>query len=178
MAEIIRCYREEIPAVRFVGKRYGDEDRVNGSFGAKWGEWFVNGWFGQLETHAQGKLGALYDNGDAYLGLMHCKKNEPFAYWIGVFLPAGTPVPEGFEAVDFAAGSVGTCWIYGSENGDNLYGMHDACMAKLRENGMELRDDFGDGKEDYWFFERYACPRFTTPDEHGKVILDYCAYII
>ena len=28
-------------------------------------------------------------------------------------------------------------------------------------------------KEDDWCFERYNCPRFTTPDEKGNVILDY-----
>ena len=28
-------------------------------------------------------------------------------------------------------------------------------------------------KEDDWCFERYNCPRFTTPDEEGNVILDY-----
>lgn len=26
---------------------------------------------------------------------------------------------------------------------------------------------------DDWCFERYSCPRFTTPDAEGSVILDY-----
>ena len=27
------------------------------------------------------------------------------------------------------------------------------------------------------YFERYACPRFTTPDENGNIILDICFYL-
>lgn len=34
-----------------------------------------------------------------------------------------------------------------------------------------------DEKGAYWFFERYCCPRFTTPDEQGNIILDICHYI-
>lgn len=26
-------------------------------------------------------------------------------------------------------------------------------------------------------FENGLCPRFTTPDENGNVILDYCFYV-
>lgn len=41
IAEIIKVYKEHLPAVRFIGKRYtntdGDKD---GGFGYKWEEWF------------------------------------------------------------------------------------------------------------------------------------------
>lgn len=47
--EIVKTYRQSIPAVRFIGKKYGDGDRVNGGFGQQWGEWFQNGWFDVLE---------------------------------------------------------------------------------------------------------------------------------
>jgi len=33
--------------------------------------------------------------------LMRCKDGEPFEYWIGMFMPANTVVPEGFAYVDF-----------------------------------------------------------------------------
>lgn len=49
MVEIINVYRQSIPAMRFIGKKYGDSDRVDGGFGAKWGEWFGNGWFTAIE---------------------------------------------------------------------------------------------------------------------------------
>jgi hypothetical protein len=47
--EIIKTYKEHFPAIRLIGKRYTDADRANGSFGAQWAEWHVNGWFDPLE---------------------------------------------------------------------------------------------------------------------------------
>jgi hypothetical protein len=43
---------------------------------------------------------------------------------------------------------------------------HDMCLEELKALGYKR-------KEDDWCFERYNCPRFTTPDEKGNVILDY-----
>jgi predicted transcriptional regulator YdeE len=165
MFEIVKVYRESLPSLRLIGKRYTDSDRVNGSFGSKWGEWFANGYFEPLE-----KLGSLPENEGAYLGCMHCV-NE-FEYWIGMFFAEGTPVPEGYSYVDIPKGDIGTCWIYGREDNGEIYGSepHNMCMDKMKEAGWELA-------EDPWFFERYNCPRFTTPDENGKVILDYAVYL-
>lgn len=167
MAEIIKCFKEHLPALRLIGKRYIDSDRdSHGSFGNKWGEWFKNGWFSEIE-----KLGALPENGDAYLGAMKCI-NGKFVYWIGMFFPAETTVPEGFAYADIPEGDIATCYIYGREDSGELYGLeaHNACMEEIAKKGWKLQ-------KDPWFFERYNCPRFTTPDEHGKVILDYCAYV-
>ena len=96
-----------------------------------------------------------------------------------MFFPENTPVPEGFAFADIPEGEVGLCWIYGNPDNDNMYSMHDICMEKLREQGMgEFRDDFaGELNSWYWFFERYNHPRFTTPDEKWKVILDYGMYL-
>lgn len=41
MAEIIKAFRENIPTMRFIGKKYDN-------FG-HWGEWWQNGWFDLLE---------------------------------------------------------------------------------------------------------------------------------
>ena len=43
---------------------------------------------------------------------------------------------------------------------------HDMCLEELKALGYKR-------KEDDWCFERYNCPRFTTSDEKGNVILDY-----
>ena len=69
MADIVKMYRQELPAFRFIGKKYGDGDRVNGGFGSQWGEWFQNGWFEALEKLPGGGE-ALCEDGSAYLGLM------------------------------------------------------------------------------------------------------------
>jgi hypothetical protein len=93
MAEIIKVYKEHLPALRFIGKRYTENDRVNGGYGHKWGEWFQNNWFSPLE-----KSGSAGDIENGYLGFMRCYPN--FEYWIGVFLPPDTNIPEGYDFID------------------------------------------------------------------------------
>ena len=49
MAEIVKCYKEHLPALRLIGKRYTDSDRIGGSR-CKMGEWFQNGWFAESKN--------------------------------------------------------------------------------------------------------------------------------
>lgn len=166
MAEIIKVYRESLPSLRLIGKRYTNSDRgADGGFAGTWGEWFEKGYFKPLE-----ELGSLPENEGASVGCMRCV--DEFEYWIGMFFPEGTSVPEGYEFVDIPAGDIGTCWIYGRADNGELYGMeaHDRCMEKLREAGWQLAAN-------PWFVERYNYTRFVKPDEKGNVILDYCAYL-
>ena len=98
-----------------------------------------------------------------------------FEYWIGMFLPAGTAVPEGYESVDLEAGDVGVCWSRGRADDGSLYGMHGACERALGEKGMGDFRKAEDGRA--YFFERYNHPRFDERDEQGNVILDYGIYL-
>ena len=166
MTEIIKAYRQSIGALRFIGKKYSDSDRVNGMFGAKWGEWFENGWFGVIEKQTGESLKSIYEDGDAYIGLMRDQNGE-FEYWIGIFMPENTDVPDGFSYIDFAKSELGVCWVYGKE--ETVYFLEGKCGERLIAEGFEIVSE--------WCFERYACPRFTTPDEKGNVILDVCFYI-
>jgi predicted transcriptional regulator YdeE len=170
-AEIIKTYKEHLTSLRFIGKRYTNADRIGG-FGHKWGEWFENGWFTILE-----QLGELKDIENGYLGFMRCNGNDAentFEYWIGMFFPVNTTVPEGFAHIDLDESDVAICWIKGKED-DGIYGMHDACIYKFQENGM---GNFkSDDKNRACFFERYNCPRFTQPDDKSNVILDYGIYL-
>lgn len=170
MTEIIKAYRQSVPALRFIGKKYGDSDRVNGGFGKQWGDWFEQGLFGIIEAKIKGSLKTVYEDGDAYIGLMRWKDGEPFEYWIGIFAPEGTEVPEGFDYRDFPASDLGVCWVYG----DDVYCKEDECAKRLSSEGYKV---IPDGEGAYWFFERYCCPRFTSPDEKGFRILDICHYI-
>lgn len=171
-AEIIKIYKEHLPRLRFVGKRYAEADRKGGGYAHKWAEWFANGWFADLA-----QLGMVKGVENGYVGLMRCDVSvcaDTFEYWIGLFFPPQTDAPAGYEAIDIDEGDVGLCWIKGREDG-GLYAMHDACIAKFREGGM---DRFRRDRENrVCFFERYNCPRFTQPDEDGKVILDYGVYL-
>lgn len=172
MAEIINVYRQTIPAMRFIGKKYTDDERIKGSFSAKWDEWFKNDWFTTIEKCINVKTKEVYPDGDAYIGLMRWKKGEPFEYWIGIFMPESTQVPEEFNYIDFPKSELGVCWVCG-KNGD-VYCKEDKCAERLGEEGYKIIPDENGA---YWFFERYCCPRFTTPDEQGNIVLDICHYI-
>ena len=166
MAEITKVFREEIPAMRFIGKKYPD-------FGGWWGEWFANGWFDEIEKAMGGTEAILkiWENGGGYIGLERRSESQPFEYWIGMFTPAETKVPDGFDHIDFIEVGLGTCWIYGKEN--DVHNTSD-CRSAVENTGMELWKDERGG---VWSFENCLCPRFTTPDEQGNVILDYCYFV-
>ena len=74
----------------------------------------------------------------------------------------------GYEFVDISPRRYAVLWKRGDEYNGELYGLeaHNLCLEELQRNGWVRR-------EDDWCFERYNCPRFTTPDAEGRVILDY-----
>lgn len=166
MAEVIKVYKEEIPAMRFIGKKYHD---FNG-----WGEWWANGWFDVVEKSMGGvdNILSIWENGAAYVGLECRKEGELLEYWIGMFAPAGTEVPEGFECIDFEKSNLGTCWIYGKE--DEVHSICWKCWEYIQNEGMEIATNENGVVIS---FENCLCPRFTTPDEKGNVILDYCYFV-
>ena len=174
-AEIVKIYRQSVGPMRFIGKKYENKDRVNGTFGAKWCEWFNNGWFGMIEKQYAGNLSEdlkkIYEDSGYYVGMRRYKKGEPYEYWIGILMPANTPVPEGFQHIDFPKSDIGVCWVYGKE--PQIYQLCGKCEATLKEKFEFVPDEKGA----YWSFERYASPRFTKPDEKGNVILDICHFI-
>lgn len=166
MAEIIKVFREEIPAMRFMGKKYHDY--------SGWGEWFANGWFDTVENSmgGTGKILEIWENGGAYVGLECRKDGELLEYWIGMFTPENTEVPEGFSYLDFPQADLGTCWIYGRE--EDVHGSIVKCRESLRSAGMEPGVDENGVERS---FENCLCPRFTTPDDKGNIILDYCYFL-
>ena len=166
MAEIIKAYKQAFPAMRFIGKKYSD--------GSHWGEWFENDWFTVVENSMGGEVMVhqVYEDGDAYIGLMRTKEGEPFEYWIGEFVLPDTIVPEGFLFIDFPESELGVTWIYGQES--EVFGIEGECYDKITQAGMQIKSA-PDGAT--WAFERYGCPRFTTPDENGNIILDYCFFV-
>ncbi len=152
--KILEVKRESFPTTRMIGKKYAQSPN--------WGEWWQNDWFSVLE-----EIGPLPINGDAYIGAVHIVNGMP-EYWIGMFFPADTKVPDGFDFVDMEALEYAVCYLSDKEGSSDFFTMetHNMCLDKLKTFGFKR-------KEDDWCFERYNCPRFTTPDEKGNVILDY-----
>ncbi|MCH5262494.1 MAG: hypothetical protein J1F42_06240 [Lachnospiraceae bacterium] len=156
--QILRVEQESCPATRFIGKRYADN--VN------WEEWWSNNWFDVLES-----IPSLPINDNGYIGAVHIVDGVP-EYWIGMFFSVDTDVPSGFEYIDIEPLNYAVFYLYGRENSSEFYTMktHDMCLEELKVHNLKR-------KEDDWCFERYNCPRFTTPDANGNVILDYAVSI-
>ncbi len=156
--QIAEVKRESAPAMKLIGKKYDQNPN--------WDEWWQNDWFPMLEKQER-----LPINGDAYIGAVHIVNGMP-EYWIGMFFPADTEVWDGFESIDMEASEYAVCYLSGKDNSGDFYTMdtHNRCLEKLTLLGFKR-------KEDGWCFERYNCPRFTSPDELGNVILDYAIAI-
>jgi len=178
MFEINKIYRQSVGRLRFVGKKYENADRANGTFGvkSKWDEWFENGWFEAIESKINGNPGDTCEDGGAYIGLMRNKSGE-HQYWIGMFTPENTEIPEGFEYIDFPESELDVCWVCGKaehvrmNEGIELF---ERCNERLKKEGMSHVHD----KENVCYtFERYALPRSAEPDEKGNIILDICFYM-
>jgi hypothetical protein len=99
MYSIIKSFREELPPFKFIGLKYGDEDRINGSFADKWNLWFEKQLFNPLENLADNTWKSTYPESDSYIGLMRYKKDEPFEYWIGKLFPKNTVTPNTYNEV-------------------------------------------------------------------------------
>lgn len=163
--KILETRREHYPAVKLVGKRYTNADRdALGTFGAQWSQWFENDWFSCLSG---GGLPAVSDD---FVGVMR-QSEAGFEYWIGMLKAPDDPVPRGFAAVEIPEGDLGVCLVYGRE-GPDLFGMEacSACHQAWAERGWIPAPGA-------WYMERYNCPRYTTPDPAGNVILDTCVWL-
>ena len=175
--KVVKAYRQSVPATRFIGIKYGDEDRIDGhgGFGEQWGEWHKNGRFEFLEANCPK---ADFEDAEACIGLMRWKGDkgdedfEPFQYWVGKFFAEGAEIPEGYDYADFPASDLGVGWLCGKDS--YIYAKEHLAADSCGKQGMKI---IPDAEGAYWFFERYVCPRFTQPDKKGKKTLDICHYI-
>jgi len=178
MFEIIKVYTQSINPLKFIGKKYDNADRTDGTFevASKWSEWFENGWFKLIEKQITNNPDDTYEDIGAYIGLLRNKSGEQYQYWIGMFVPENTETPKGFTHINFPKSEIGVCWVYGKEEHISMNGSLDIfhqCKDRLEKDGTHHVHD----KDNVcWAFERYTCPRFTTPDEKGNVILDICFF--
>lgn len=143
-AKVTHTERIPLPAMTLIGRT-----------GTNWGQWWGNGWFNVLENLAVKPLDP------DYLGVTAAE------YWIGMLFPAGTPAPEGFQTLSIPASDYALLYLCGKEGAPDMYGP-DAlrlCAQAMEAQGMTQAPGA--------VLERYNCPRFTTPDAEGNVIIDY-----
>lgn len=163
MAKIINKEQVEFSELKLIGLKYGSS--LNG-YGSKWQEWFEKDLFSKIENL---KSDNYHD--DSYIGLMKWEDNNysNYEYWIGVFKDVNTEVPEGFESIIIPKSKALVYYIKGVD-GPELYGQEGPCFNDMLNNHFV---PLVDKDKKCYAYERYNCPRFTSPDENGEVILDY-----
>ncbi len=170
---VTNLYCKQMPAIRFIGKRYTMADLdANGLLMDRWNEWFQNGWFDMLN-----RLPVL----PGYEGIPNTgyHNGAETTFWIGMMFPQNTLVPEGFDSTDIPAGDLAVCWLHGYRETGELFTPHarSLCLTQIREAGYTMKLDF-DGEPCKWTFESYNQQRFFMPDDEGKVVMDYCVYVV
>ena len=171
MAEIVQILEEKQPAALFVGRKYDPEKWTVPP--AMWGTAFEEGWFDTLEVLLPEDWAESFPNADAYIGLEYARGISCDEYWVGMWLPVDTPIPEGFGGLEFPECTLATAYVRGREETGEIYGCEAECLEAFARQGRMPRMEGAN----YWIFERYACPRFTTPDDEGRVILDMCCIV-
>ena len=153
----------EQPEVCVVGKLI-HLNQVDFSAGAKlWEQCFADGTFATLEALKE------YIHEDAYVGYMdeYNPTSGEFNYLCGMIMKPGVPVPEGFTARTLPATKIGVAWIKGKQGqvSEICTAAYNLTPAAIVQKGMKMAGN--------WTMEVYTCPRFTTPDENGDIIIDF-----
>lgn len=166
MAKLIKFEVKQLPKIYLVGKelRYDMEVHMKGDnrIPAFWEKCFAENIFSTLEKQSD----YVYDT--AYVGVMidWDKGDGNFSYICGMLFKEGIPAPEGFVLREIAAGKVGLSWIKGKDTADVCSNAHVLTEQAIKDAGFPY-------DKIKWCMELYNCPRFTTPDENGEIILDY-----
>lgn len=167
MADIIKTYEEFAPAARFVGRRYTEADRADGTFSRVWDEWLISGRFDTLRGLMGADWAKAFPEAGSPIGLMRLFENGAFEYRIGMFLPPETEAPEGFEFLDAQKTSQAVCLVLGDE--PDIYFQAENALSILRDSGYEpLLDEAGC----LWVQERYHRERFHQKRPDGLKTLD------
>jgi len=156
MPMIIRTYRQDFGAVRYIGKKYDDG-------AVAFAEWEANSeilkreiYFLPLDTYEDAKTTTA----------MMAISEQGFEFWLGYFAQPDSPVPQGFSHVDFPEMGFAVGWMYGTE--EEMHAQEAVVCSKLQEEGYEILTH-------YWF-ERYDKIR-DKRDENGNMITDFGFFV-
>ncbi len=164
---IIKTYKQEIPALRFIGKKYTETEFSEKSVLNSLDDWCFKKMFDAiLETSHEG---LDFGGANSYIGLMKNADGKVSEYWIGMFMPQGTAVPQVYEMIDFPSSTLAVCGVYGKR--DAIINYDSECRKKLTEEGIQL-------KNEGWFFQRFNWRDFFKEDKFGKRVLEYCYYFL
>jgi len=176
---IIKTYRQEVPALRFIGKKYNEPFSVSifDKILNELDNWCLRYAFSVIEKQLDKESKTIYEGGDAYVSLIKINGEllnevKQIEYWLGMFMPEGTEVPSGYEMMDFPKSTLGVCAVYGKRN--SIIHYDEDCRKELAKEGIECRKDETGAK---LFFQRFNWRNFYSEDKYGKRVLEYCYYL-
>jgi len=164
LSGIRKIFRQSLPALRFIGKKYIVNPEP-GEILNLLDNWQLENMFYNIEKQADIDYKAFYEGGDAYISLVKKNNNGLFEHWMGMFLPQGTEIPQGYDMIDFPETAIGVCRVYGKRN-------------EIINYETECRSIFaGEYPNNQCYFRRFNWHRFFEEDIYGKRLLDYCYFI-
>jgi predicted transcriptional regulator YdeE len=130
--------------------------------GALWDKCFAENTFAALESQVE----HVFD--PSYVGFMTDWDlgDGDFSYIVGMMMKDGAQIPDGYIVKKLPACKAGVGWIRGDDVRDVCSNAHEQTTSALKGHGRQCETM-------RWCMELYNCPRFTTPDENGKITLDY-----
>ncbi len=162
MSKLIQLEIKSLGEWCVVGKEIKVQMGMENPIPAFWDKCFADGTFRALEELDDFVLCT------DYVGFM-CDfqgVDNTFTYICGMMMKPGCPVPDGFVSYPVASSSAAVGWIQGDSTKDVCMTAHEHTAKALEEKGY-TNEGFT------WSMELYNCPRFTTPDAQGQIILDY-----
>lgn len=166
MGKIIMLQVKNLPALCVVGKQLKvsmpDLQKEN-PIPAFWQQCLSDGSFTILAKQTD------FIANDAYVGWMAdwSRNDGYFTYICGMLMKVDCPIPAGgFVLRKIEPSTVAIGWLQGSSPAEVSSIAHEATRKALEEEGYSCENA-------QWCMELYNCPRFTTPDENGNIILDY-----
>jgi AraC family transcriptional regulator len=160
---IKNVYKQLLPALRFIGKKCIETLEAVNVLNLL-DNWQLNHWFDDIEKQSGIDYKKFFEGGDAYINLVR-KKDGIFEHWMGMFMPKGTEVPQGYEMIDFPKMTICVIRVYGKRN--EIVNYESECRNKLTEEGFAPENA-------QWYFRRFNWHRFFGEDVYGKRLLDYC----
>lgn len=166
MGYLVDFQVKRLPKLKLIGKelRLSMAAQMQGPnrLPAFWDECFAANSFEPLEAQTEKILDP------SYVGVMMDwdKGDGDFSYVVGMLMKEDASVPEGYYSALIDETDAAVAYVKGKDTGDVCSAAHALTQERLVKEGRTC-------DQMKWCMELYNCPRFTTPDDKGEIILDY-----
>ena len=176
-AGITETYRQELPPLRFMGKKFIEplNDNLFKNINTNLDKLRSNSQLDEIEKLAITGIKTLYDGNNAYICLVRKNSDNLLEYLIGIFMPQNSAVPEGYEILDFPKSALAVCRVYGKK--DLIINQEKECRKKLEDANLLNSNAAGRDNPQNLFFQRFNWNSFFGEDKFGNRVLEYCFFV-